>query len=143
MIAVDTNILVYAHRQDLPLQSAAQRCMAALAEGDRAWGIPLPCIHEFLAVVTNERAFKPASTIDQAFDQVSAWLDSPRCRLLHTTDEHLPVLEAITKKAKTRGGQFHDARVAAICIENGITELWTVDRDFSRFKGLKTTNPLV
>ena len=44
---------------------------------------------------------------------------------------------------KLQGGQFHDARIAALCIENGVTVLWSADRDFGRFKALKTVNPLV
>jgi hypothetical protein len=43
---------------------------------------------------------------------------------------------------KIRGGMIHDARIAALCIHYGVRELWTADRDFSRFPGLKTRNPL-
>jgi uncharacterized protein len=45
--------------------------------------------------------------------------------------------------ASIRGGQVHDARVAALCVFHGVTELWSADRDFQRFPGLKTRNPLI
>jgi predicted nucleic acid-binding protein len=63
--------------------------------------------------------------------------------VLHSTDQHWRVLSDLLRKAKLQGGQFHDARIAAICIENGVSVLYSADRDFGRFKALKTLNPLV
>jgi uncharacterized protein len=143
MIAVDTNVLVYAHRVESPFHSQAFACLQSLAEGAQPWGIPVSCLHEFLSVVTNPKIFNPASTTDQSIAQVDAWLASPQAHVLHSGSQHWQVLSALTHKAKLQGGQFHDARIAAICIENGVSVLWSADRDFGRFKALKTINPLV
>lgn len=96
-----------------------------------------------VAVVTNPRIFKPASPHEQALAQVDAWLASPRAQVLHSESQHWTVLSELTRRARLRGGQFHDARIAAICIENGVSVLWSADRDFGRFKSLRTLNPLV
>lgn len=72
-----------------------------------------------------------------------AWLESPQAHVLHSSALHWSILADLTRKAKLRGGQFHDARIAAICIENGVSVLWSADRDFGRFKALRTENPLV
>lgn len=143
MIAIDTNILVYAHRAECEFHDRAYECVRGLAEGSAAWGIPVVCLHEFLAVVTNPKVFKPASGFEQALAQVDAWLASPRAQVLHSGAQHWRVLADLTRKAKLQGGQFHDARIAAVCIENGVSSLWSVDRDFSRFKDLKNVNPLI
>jgi uncharacterized protein len=143
MIAVDTNILVYAHRKECEFNDAASECMVSLAEGSQPWGIPVSCLHEFLSVVTNPKVFAPASTTDQALAQVDAWLASPQASVLHSGLQHVAVLSDLSRKAKLKGGQFHDTRIAAICIENAVTVLWTADRDFGRFKALKTVNPLI
>ena len=143
MIAVGTNILVYAHRKECEFHDAAAACMVKLAEGAQPWGIPVSCLHEFLAVVTNPKVFAPASTTDQALAQVDAWLASPQASVLHSGQQHVAVLSELSRKAKLKGGQFHDARIAAICLENAVAVLWTVDRDFGRFKAPKTVNPLV
>ena len=143
MIAVDTNILVYAHREECEFHAAAASCLTQLAEGAQPWGIPVSCLHEFLAVVTNAKVFSPASTVDQALEQIDAWLASPQATMLHSGGQHLPVLAELSRKGKLKGGQFHDARIATICLENAVTMLWTADRDFGRFKALKTLNPLV
>ena len=143
MIAVDTNVLVYAHRAESAFHSQAFACLKSLAEGSQPWGIPVSCLHEFLAVVTHAKVFKPASSLTQATSQVDAWLASPQAHVLHSGSQHWQVLSDISRKAKLQGGQFHDARIAAICIENGVTVLWSADRDFGRFKALKTVNPLV
>ncbi len=143
MIAVDTNVLVYAHRAESVFHIQAFECLKSLAEGGQPWGLPVSCLHEFLSVVTNPKVFSPASSFEQALAQVDAWLASPQAHVLHGGSQHWPVLSDITRKAKLQGGQFHDARIAAVCIENGVTVLWSADRDFGRFKTLKTVNPLV
>jgi uncharacterized protein len=143
MIAVDTNILVYAHRAESEFYRVAFAQLKWLAEGGTAWGIPVSCLHEFLAVVTNARVYKPASTHEQALAQIDNWLASPQACILHSGSRHWAILSDLARKAKLQGGQFHDARIAAICIENGVHLLWTADRDFGRFKMLKTINPLV
>ena len=61
MIAVDTNILVYAHRADSPFHDRARLILESLATGARAWAIPWPCAHEFFAVVTHPRIYKTAT----------------------------------------------------------------------------------
>ena len=77
MIAVDTNLLVYAHRKDSLWHTAARDAIVGLAEGRAAWAIPWPCIHEFLAIVTHPRIYRPPTPMTRAIDQVSAWLESP------------------------------------------------------------------
>lgn len=143
MIALDTNILVYAHRADVEPHAQVFRKVKALAEGGAPWGIPVPCVHEFLAVVTNARLWKRPTPLKTALDQLEAWAESPTFLLLHSTSDHLATLKRLCAAARATGGLVHDARIAAICIENGVRELWTADRDFSRFPALKTRNPLV
>lgn len=142
MIATDTNILVYAHRADSQWHDRAKSRIEDLALGRISWGLPWPCIHEFVAVATHPRIYDPASTLSQAIDQVGAWLESPAAVLLGETGEHWQVLTGLLQEGRVTGSLVHDARVAAICIAHGVTELWTADRDFSRFPGLAVRNPL-
>ena len=60
MLAVDSNILVYAHRRESEPYAQARRTLEELAHGDRPWAIPWPCCHEFLGVVTNRKTWKEA-----------------------------------------------------------------------------------
>jgi hypothetical protein len=143
MIAVDTNILVYAHREDSPWHAAAHRRIAELSEARGLWAIPWPCLHEFLAIVTHARIYIPPTPLAQALAQIEAWLESPSLALLSETDGYWPELRAMVLAGKAAGGQVHDARVAAICRLHGVRELWTADRDFSRFAGMRVTNPLI
>ena len=137
MIAVDTNILVYAHRGETPFHAVAKARVAALAQGLEPWGIPIACLQEFLAVSSNPKLFTPASTPTQAFAQIEAWRASPSLTILHSTERHLGVLQTIATKAHLVGGQYHDARIAAICLEHGVTKLWTADRDFCKVQGFE------
>ena len=143
MIAVDTNILVYAHREDSPFHATAFRRVAELAEGSAMWAIPWPCLHEFLAIVTHPRIYTPPTPLARALDQVDAWLESPTLALLTEPATHWPTLRALLGEGRITGPQVHDARVAALCRQHGVRELWSADRDFGRFAGLAVTNPLV
>jgi uncharacterized protein len=143
VIAVDANILVYAHREDSPFHEAAFRRVAELAEGPATWGIPWPCLHEFLAIVTHPRIYAPPSPLGRALDQVDAWLESPSLALLAESPAHWPTLRALLAGGRVAGAQVHDAQVAALCRQHGVRELWSADRDFSRFAGLAVANPLV
>ena len=141
MIAVDTNILVYAHRSDSAFHKAAASVMKELAEGLRSWAIPWPCVHEFLAVVTHPRIYDPPTPAAAAAAQLRAWTSSPSNVLIHEGPEHLQLLSAMLESSSATGPRVHDARVAAICAGAGVAELWTADRDFSRFP-IATRNPL-
>jgi hypothetical protein len=143
MIAVDSNLLVYAHREDSPWHHAAYARIVELAEGAAAWAIPWPCIHEFLSIVTHPRIYAPPTPLEKAIDQVDAWLESPSLVLLSESEGYWPQLRSLLQTGRVSGPQVHDARIAALCQQNGVRELWTVDRDFSRFPGLIVRNPLV
>jgi predicted nucleic acid-binding protein len=120
MIAVDTNILVYAHREDFPFQDTALRRVAELAEGSAVWAIPWPCIHEFLAIVTHPHIYAPPTPLDGALDQVDAWLESPTLAVLAESGGHWPTLRGLLAEGRVVGAQVHDARVAALCLQHGV-----------------------
>jgi toxin-antitoxin system PIN domain toxin len=143
MMAVDTNILVYAHRRESRHHDRASAVVRALAEGRERWAIPWPCVYEFFSVVTNRRIWKgAASSPDQAWRQVAVWTASPSVSLLAETEDFLALLERFARRPRVRGPIVHDARVAAICIAHGVGKLLTADRDFSLFPELPTSNPL-
>lgn len=143
MIGVDTNILVYAHRADSEFHAAASRRVAELAEGPATWAIPWPCLHEFLAIVTHPRIYAPSTPLARALDQLDAWLESPTLMLLAETTGHWTTLRSLLTDGRIAGPQVHDARIAALCREHGVRELWSADRDFGRFTGLSVVNPLL
>lgn len=143
MIAVDTNILIYAHREDSPFHQAAYHRLVELAEGTAMWAIPWPCVHEFLAIVTHPRIYAPPTPLASAIEQVEAWLESPSLTLLAESTAHWSILRPLLTGGRIAGAQVHDTRVAALCQQHGVRELWSADRDFNRFPGLAVVNPLV
>ena len=143
MIAVDTNLLVYAHREDTPWHGAALKAIQSLADGISPWAIPWPCVHEFLAIVTHPRIYRPATPQGIALAAVRAWMDSPSLHMIGEGPDYFSRLEDLVRTGKVVGPMIHDARIAAICLDHGIRTFWTADRDFSRFPALKTKNPLV
>jgi toxin-antitoxin system PIN domain toxin len=143
VIAVDTNVLVHAHRSDSPFHEAARRQVASLAEGLAAWAVPWPCVHEFLAIVTHPRIWAPPTPLERALDQVDAWLESPGLVLLSEPPDYWTDARALVSGGRVTGPRIHDARIAALCLSHGVRELLTADRDFGRFPALSCSNPLV
>lgn len=142
MLAVDTNLLVYAHRRESRHHEQAASLLRGLANGSNAWAIPWPCCYEFLSVVTNPGIWKDrASTPEQSWVQLTAWSASPSMRLIGETKDFLEILNRFVQRPRVIGGVVHDARIAAICVAHGAT-LLTRDRDFSLFPELDSRDPL-
>jgi len=142
VIALDTNILVHAHRADASLHDRARAVVAEVAESPVPWGICYHGLVEFYGVVTRSGLWDVASTPEQALAQIDAWQESPSLRVLHDTHESLGILAELAVAGRVHGAMIHDARIVACCRTHGVHELFTVDRDFSRFPSLKTRNPL-
>ncbi len=126
MIALDTNILVYAHRSLTPEPAAAKRAIARAAGKPEGFGFSLPVVGEFRAVVTRA---EPPSSADEAsrfFQELTragaAWW-TPRAgfptRLLRRAAD-----------LAARGAQIIDLQIALLALEGGANELWTADRRF-------------
>jgi uncharacterized protein len=142
MVAVDTNVLVYAHRRESREHSAARELVASLAEGTEPWAIIWPCVYEFFSVVTHPKIWKQAvSSPEQAWAQLAAWFDAPGVRLLSEPAGFAAVLAGFARRARVRGPVIHDARIAAICVAHGVDKLLTRDRDFSLFPELVVEDP--
>jgi toxin-antitoxin system PIN domain toxin len=143
MIAVDTNVLVAFQRLEYSTHARAVAAVTELAEGTAPWAIPWPCVHEFLAVATNPRIFRTPTPMAHALAAVAALLESPSARLLAEGPGHWDRVSRLLLAGHVEGPVVHDARIAAICLAHGVKELWTCDRDFSRFPALRVRNPLV
>ena len=141
MRAVDTNVLVYAEISASPRHEQAKQVLEELAEGQQPWALPWPCLYEFLRVITHPGIYHPPVPLSIALEDLEALLASPSLVMLSETGRHTEVLERVVREAGATGNLLYDAHIAALCIEHGVSELITGDRDFSRFRGLKVQNP--
>lgn len=136
MIAVDTNVLVYAHRGETDLNTTALGRLSELSEGVEPWALPAPWLSEFFRVVTHPRVFNPPSKLNEAIAFAKSLLDAPSCRLLRPGNNYIQHFFEILQSADARGNLVFDAQIVALCREHGISEVLTNDRDFERFGGL-------
>lgn len=143
MIAVDTNVLVHAHREDSPWHAVAATRVRELAESGAPWAIPWPCVHEFIAIVTHPKIWRPPTPLEMACDAVEAWRAAPSLLMLGETDGYWELCRQTLSRAKIVGPRVHDARIASLCMLHGVKVLWTADRDFHAFATLTVQNPLV
>ena len=133
MIAVDTNVLVYAHREEMPLHAVALDRLRALVEGTTPWALPIFCIGEFVRVVTHSRIFHPPTGLDTALAFLDQVLGSPSARLLTPGPTFPAGFAEACRAGAVQGDLAFDAQVVAVCREHGVAQLLTEDRDFARF----------
>jgi toxin-antitoxin system PIN domain toxin len=143
MIALDTNILIALHRADVVGHAAAHTAYASAGGDTTDWALLWPCVHEFIGIATHSRIFSPPSTLVEALGAIETWRARPRIRFLAEDDTYWVEFERLVRAGAIAGPRVHDARIAALCLDHGVRELWTADRDFSRFPKLRTHNPLV
>jgi uncharacterized protein len=137
LIAVDTNVLVYAHRRETSEHRHAFAWLKFLSEGISPWGIPVFCLGEFIRVVTHARVFEPASKLEIAIEALSHLLESPSLRILATGLDYPALYFNALRAADARGNLAFDAQIAAVCAGHGVTKILTYDRDFARFRNLE------
>lgn len=133
MIAVDTNLLVYAHREELPEHERALAWLRYLAAGPAPWGLPVLCLGEFVRVVTHSRIFDPPSSLEEAVGALDGLVAAPSARVLHTGVRYAEHLFDALGEARAAANLAFDAQIAAVCREHGVGRLVTRDRDFARF----------
>jgi uncharacterized protein len=139
--AVDSNVLIAAHRREHPNHQAARRRLEMLAEGDSPWGLIVFCIIEFLRVVTHPRVFAPPSTLEMASSFIDRLTESPSVRWLTPGEHFWDTLRDVAAEAGASGNLLFDAQIAAVCRDAGALHLVTSDRDFARFRFLTTEAP--
>ena len=141
MRAVDTNVLVYAEVTGSRYHVVARRVLEEMSQSPYPWALPWPCVYEFLRVVTHPRIYHPPVPLNVALADLETILSSPSLVLLSETPRHAEVMERMARAAGATGNLLHDAHIATLCVEHGVGEIVTGDRDFLRFSDLRTINP--
>ena len=136
MIAIDTNVLVYAHRAETEFHEVALERLMQLCEGNQPWALPVPCLSEYLRVVTHAKVFNPPSKVSEALEFAEAVTNAASCRLLKPGKHYLDLLFSVVQEANARGNLVFDAQIVALCREHGVSTVLTNDRDFERFSGI-------
>ncbi len=142
MRAVDSNVLIYAFLSDSEFHQQAKSVVSALAIAAAPWAIPWACVHEFYGVVTRRSLFPAGPSPVHAVAQLDEWFRSPSLQLLSESRNHWQTLVGLIGSAGITGPLIHDAKIAAICLDHGVSEFITVDRDFRRFAALRVSSIL-
>jgi toxin-antitoxin system PIN domain toxin len=141
MILVDSNLLVYAYNADAPEHDRARRWWEETMKGEEAIGLAWVVILAFIRLTTAPQLFKTPLSCDEACRFVDAWLEQAAVEIVQPTPRHWTLLKEQLQIGQASAKLTTDAHLAALAIEHGAT-LYTSDRDFTRFPGLKFVNPL-
>ena len=141
MIVLDANILLYAYDLASSHHAKALKWVERVFSSGDPVGLPWQTVMAFLRIVTNPRIPGDRLKVEEGAEIVDRWLDQPNVRLLGPGEDHWRLLRQMFVEGQARGPLMTDAALAALAIEYGGV-LHTTDRDFSRFPGLRWTNPL-
>ena len=142
MIVLDANVLLYAYDSNSDKHAKARAWVEEVFSGASPVGLPWQTMSAFMRIVTNPRLTGKRFTPVEAVEIVDQWVKQPNVRLLGPGDNHWSLLRQMIVDGQVRGPLITDAQLAALTIEYGGV-LHTTDRDFSRFPGLRWTNPIV
>lgn len=141
MMLIDANLLLFAYHSAAKEHLRAKEWLEAALESGEPVGLAADGLLAFLRITTSPALFAAPFTMEEAASIAADWLSHPAVSLLHPTERHWGILSRLLIEGQARGPLIMDAHVAALAIEHGAT-LWTTDRDFMRFKGLRVSNPL-
>lgn len=142
MILIDANLLLYAHDASSSRHAQARAWLEAVMSGDEDVRLSLVTLLAFVRIGTNPAVFSAPLTVSEAIDVVAEWLDLPNVSVAEPTVRHWSVLAKVADEGQVRGAGVMDAHLAALATEHGAT-LCSTDRDFARFPGLASRNPLL
>ena len=140
MILPDVNVLIHAFRSDSSDHRLCRRWLNGVVNGDSRYGLSPQVLSGVIRVTTHARVFSRPSSLDEAIDFCNVLMARPHCVLIQPGIEHWTIFSRVCKQADARGNLVHDAWYAALAIESGC-EWITLDREYSRFVGLKWRLP--
>lgn len=142
VIAVDTNLLIYAHRARCAEHAAARRAIARAAGSPHGWCIPIPCIFEFWSVVTHPSCAGGPSTPATALDFIESLVTTGEAQILEPGANFVQRCLRIAASLSVSGPRVFDLQIGLLALEAGVAELWTHDAGFVSLPGLKVGDPL-
>ena len=141
MWAPDVNVLVYAHREELPEHDGCHRWLEQAVGGDAAFGMFELVLSGFIRVVTHPRVFRTPTPLATALAFAAELRAQPNCIHVRPQERHWDIFQRLCRESGAKGNLVADAYLAALAIESGC-EWVTTDRDYSRFEGLRWRHPL-
>ena len=141
MILIDANLLLYAYQPRAAQHAPSRRWLESVLSGSQLVRFAWVTVWGFIRIATNPRVFERPLVVSEAEAIVSSWLAQPNAGILEPGERHWEILCSLMNDGQTSGALVMDAVLAAIALEHGAT-LYSTDRDFSRFAGLKCINPL-
>lgn len=142
LIAIDTNLLIYAHRNALPEHRAARRAIEQASRDPRGWGIALPSVSEFWAIVTHPQSLGGPSTARQARGFLESLITEAGARLWMAREGFWDRLLRLAGELRVQGPRIFDLQIGLTAFDNGAVEIWTHDARFVSFAGLRVHDPI-
>lgn len=139
-VTIDTNILIYAANASDPVHDAARDLLDRLARGPELLFVFWPSIMGFLRIATSVGVFPTPHTPDRALAAITDLIERPHVRTPSEQPGFLDLYRA-TAPGDARGRLVPDAHLATLMRQHGVGVIYTRDRGFRRFDGIRVRDP--
>lgn len=141
MILLDTNLLIYSMDASSPHHPTARDWFEKILSGEEEVGLAWTVILAFIRIVTHPAIVRSPLAPEVALDYVDSWIQQPCVRIIVPGPKHWLIFRSLIRSTGAAGNLTSDAHLAALAIEYDCP-LYSTDRDFGRFQGIRYINPL-
>jgi uncharacterized protein len=141
VIIPDVNLLIYAYNEAASHHVPARAWWEGVMSRERPVGLPWAVVFGFIRLVTHSAVLLQPLRPKDAMAIVGTWLTREHTRTLEPGPRHLEIVSQLFEHTGVASNLTTDTHLAAIAIEHQ-AEVHSNDADFSRFPGLRWSNPL-
>jgi toxin-antitoxin system PIN domain toxin len=138
---VDVNVLLYASDETSPFHSTAVSLIERLVRGPDLFYLFWPVAIGYLRMATHFAIFPSPLAVERAVANVEQLVSLPHIRTPGEGDGFWQMYLATTSDLVVRANLVPDAHLVALMRQHGVGTIWTHDRDFKKFDGIRVRDP--
>ena len=139
--AVDVNPLLYASDTSSSLYDAARSFLEGVAAGPELVYLFWPTAMAYVRIATHPSIFGHPLTSREAVGNLTSLLGLPHVRSPGEPSDFWATFSIVANEVAPRGNLVPDAHIVALMRANGVSGIWTHDRDYFKFDGINVLDP--
>jgi uncharacterized protein len=142
-VAIDVNPLLYAAFADSPFYHRARDVLGGFAGGQELVYVFWPVVMEFLRISTNGQVYRDPLAPADAERAMASLLSLPNVRTGAESASFRRTYCDVSAETVVRGKLVSDAHLVALMRQHGVSAIYTHDRDFRKFDGVRVVDPFI
>ena len=140
--AIDANLLLYATDTSSRFHVRALEALEGYANGPELLYLFWPVVMAYLRISTHSAILERPLSPEQAAGNIGALIELSHVRSPGEEEGFWETYRTVAGDSVVRGNLVSDAHLVALMRQHGVGTIWTHDRDFRRFDGIRVVDPL-